>query len=135
MYPVFVRVSFPPLGVAGDRSCGLALRSLSADQLRKVKSTPLLESRVGVYSIEELWSPPGGAAGAAAIEEYARLRDWHNAYVPTAWVRTAKAEARADEDDAAYKVLVLGRNYGMSFQSFWEKSGVSHAAAASTRAA
>jgi hypothetical protein len=106
VYPVFVRVAFPPLGIAGDRSCSLALRSLSAAQLRKVKSTPLLESRTGVFSIEDLWAPPPGAAGAAAIEEYARLRDWHDAYVPPAWVRTAKAEGRADEGEAAYKVLV-----------------------------
>lgn len=106
VYPVFVRVSFPPLGVAGDRSCGLALRSLSAEQLRKVKSTPLLESRVGVFSIEELWSPPGGVAGAAAIEEYARLRDWHDAYVPPAWVRSTKSEPRPADEEAAYKVLV-----------------------------
>lgn len=106
VYPVFVRISFPPLGIAGDRSCSLALRSLSANQLRKVKSTPLLESRTGVFSIEELWAPPPGAAGAAAIEEYARLRDWHDAYVPPAWVRPAKAEGRADKGDATYKVLV-----------------------------
>jgi hypothetical protein len=104
VYPVFVRISFPPLGVAGDRSCGLALRSLSADQLRKTRSTPLLESRTGVFSIEDLWAPPPGTAGAAAIEEYARLRDWHDAYVPPAWVRPA--EGRAGEEGAAYKVLV-----------------------------
>lgn len=103
VYPVFVRISFPPLGIADDRSCPLALRSLSADQLRKDKTTPLLESRTGVFSIEDLWAPPPGAAGAAAIDEYERLRDWHDAYVPPAWVRPAKAE---EDEGAAYKVLV-----------------------------
>lgn len=106
VYPVFVRVEFPPLGIAGDRSCSLALRSLSADQLRKVKSTPLLETRAGVFSIEELWAPPPAAAGAAAIEEYARLRDWHDAYVPPAWVRPSTPEGRSGDEAAEYKVLV-----------------------------
>jgi DNA polymerase-1 len=74
-------------------------------------------------------------AAALSRDEELRLA-YESGDVYTAIARMAGAiTADTSEEEArrirrAYKVLVLGRNYGMSFRSFWEKSGVSHAAAA-----
>jgi DNA polymerase I-like protein with 3'-5' exonuclease and polymerase domains len=94
-------------------------------------------------------SPPAGevlayldfegqeVAIAAALSQDAELRRaYESGDVYTTIARMAGAitdDTSAEEARRvrrAYKVLTLGRNYGMSFRSFWEQSGVSHAAAA-----
>lgn len=108
VYPVFVRVSYPPLGIGGDASCGVAQKSLAAAQLIKAKDTPVIETTQGVLPIDRLWGPPGAAAGEQAIDEYERLNRGHNAYVPPAWVRPA---GQAGADGALYQVLVSEPRY------------------------
>jgi DNA polymerase-1 len=76
------------------------------------------------------------AIAAALSKDEELWRAYESGDVYTAIARMAGAiTADTSEEEArrvrrAYKVLTLGRNYGMSFRSFWERSGVSHAAAA-----
>jgi hypothetical protein len=106
VYPVFVRASYPPLGIGGARSCSLTQKSLSAGQLIRAKDTPVIETLTGVLPIERLWATPSSAAGADVIGEYERLNAWHNAYVPPAWVRPA-----GQAEGASYQVLVSEPRY------------------------
>jgi DNA polymerase-1 len=76
------------------------------------------------------------AIAAALSKDEELRRAYESGDVYTAIARMAGAitvdtsEEEARRARRAYKVLTLGRNYGMSFRSFWEKSGVSQAAAA-----
>ena len=69
------------------------------------------------------------AIAAALSKDEELRRAYESGDVYTAIARMAGAiTADTSEEEArrvrrAYKVLTLGRNYGMSFRSFWEKSG------------
>jgi hypothetical protein len=74
------------------------------------------------------------AAALSKDEELRRAYESGDVYIAIAKMAGAITADTSEEEARrirrAYKVLTLGRNYGMSFRSFWEKSGVSHAAAA-----
>jgi hypothetical protein len=123
VYPVFVRVGYPALGVGSAMSCAEARDALGVAQLRRDRGgVPLLDRTTAISDVDALWEPPSagpppsGAAApptpgrpeprplAARASAYEQLARWHTAYVPAPWLRP-EGEPR-DKPGKAFQVLV-----------------------------